>query len=341
MNDTNFLKLLQDAQRDPKGAAARKVVKRVLTFINLSSNSIPWGSRERAGEMTKLMAAHRYCGPSSIFYSIAPDDVHNVSRIRWSQPFTGPGCVAQRLPATWLAALQGQQQSERIVRDAEGEVEYSADEAQLQREAAKNPIACAITFDHLLENVRENLLRRSSRRLRDDSLSERPMGIFGRPGPNHDVKECNKRATFHGHGQYHGGLPPALLGDVASEPVGTRESSHASSRRARRETSTSSTSCRRTRALRRSGVPTWKRSGARRRRPRARPRTTTRRAPPPRERVRAEVTAGQSWDAALLERFPRPRSTCGLGRGAHRAEVTAVRSRNAALLESARRAMAT
>ena len=104
------------------------------------------------------------------------------------------------------------------MRDAEGEVEYSADEAQLQREAAKNPIACAITFDHLLENVRENLLRRSSRRLRDDSLSERPTGIFGRPGPNHDVKECNKRATFHGHGQYHGGLPPALLGDVASEP---------------------------------------------------------------------------------------------------------------------------
>ena len=81
MNDSNFLKLLQDAQRDPKGAAARKVVKRVLTFINLSSSSIPWGSRERAGEMTKLMAAHRYCGPSSIFYSIAPDDVHNVSRI--------------------------------------------------------------------------------------------------------------------------------------------------------------------------------------------------------------------------------------------------------------------
>ena len=55
MNDTNFLELLQDAQRDPKGVAAREVVKRVLTFINLSSSSIPWGSRERAGEMTKLI----------------------------------------------------------------------------------------------------------------------------------------------------------------------------------------------------------------------------------------------------------------------------------------------
>jgi hypothetical protein len=44
VNDTNFLELLQDAQRDPKGVAAREVVKRVLTFINLSSSSIPWGA---------------------------------------------------------------------------------------------------------------------------------------------------------------------------------------------------------------------------------------------------------------------------------------------------------
>lgn len=218
VTDAEFLEVLQEAKRDPKGAAARKVVKRVLTFINLSASGVPWGSRERAGEMTKLMAVHRYAGPSSIFYSVAPDDVHNATRIRWSMPFTGPGCEAQHLPAAWLTALQGQQPSERIVHGADGEVVYDANEVQLQREAACNPVACAITFDHLLENVRENLLRRSQRRLRDESLFDRPKGIFGRPGPNHDVKECNKRATFHCHGQYHGGVPPALLGDVAAEP---------------------------------------------------------------------------------------------------------------------------
>ena len=81
---------------DPKGAAARKVVKRVLTFINLSASSVPWGSRERAGEMTKLMATHRYAGPSGTFYSCAPDDVHSELRIRWSMPFTGTGVIGRR-----------------------------------------------------------------------------------------------------------------------------------------------------------------------------------------------------------------------------------------------------
>merc|ERR1712185_788461 len=33
---------------------------------------------------------------------------------------------------------------------------------------------------------------------------------------NRDVKECNKRAAVHEHGQAHGGVSPALLADVAS-----------------------------------------------------------------------------------------------------------------------------
>ena len=30
---------------------------------------VPWGSGERAAEMTKLMAVHRYTGPASIWCS--------------------------------------------------------------------------------------------------------------------------------------------------------------------------------------------------------------------------------------------------------------------------------
>ena len=57
------------------------------------------------------------------------------------------------------------------------------DEASLQLLAAKNPIACAITFDHLVENVRTNLIGWSDGRLVDTLISAinpnkaRPKGM--------------------------------------------------------------------------------------------------------------------------------------------------------------------
>ena len=60
--------------REPDGAARQPV---------------PWGSRERAGEVTKLMADHRAEGAGNCFYSIAPDDVHNALSIRYSFPYRG------------------------------------------------------------------------------------------------------------------------------------------------------------------------------------------------------------------------------------------------------------
>jgi hypothetical protein len=56
----------------------------ITPTLNLKPN--PWGSRERAAEMTILIADTRYAGPSSIFYSISPDDVHYPTSIRWAIP---------------------------------------------------------------------------------------------------------------------------------------------------------------------------------------------------------------------------------------------------------------
>ena len=73
VTEPGFHALLEEARQDPKGPAARKVVSRVISFVNLVAGVVPWGSRERASEMTKLMAAHRYAGPASTYYSIAPE----------------------------------------------------------------------------------------------------------------------------------------------------------------------------------------------------------------------------------------------------------------------------
>lgn len=43
-------------------------------------------------------------------------------------------------------------------------------------------------------------------------------GTYGVPVCYRYVKECNKRGAAHIHGQYHGGLTPALISDLAEDP---------------------------------------------------------------------------------------------------------------------------
>lgn len=180
IHDGDFLDKLREALNDPKGAAAREVVSRVIAFINLSAGSVPWGKRERAGEMTKLIADHRYGGPGSIFYSIAPDDVHNPTTIRWATPYTGEHTFPAQVLPEFIGALQGRQPSERTVRAADGSILFAMDETSLQLLAAKNPIASAITFHHLMQNVRENLLGVTAGRLKDHPMATRRTGTFSR-----------------------------------------------------------------------------------------------------------------------------------------------------------------
>ena len=64
-----------------------------------------------------------------------------------------------------------------------------------QRLAANNPIASALGFHHIIENIRTNLIGLSSERLKNQTLDERAgqgKGIFGLSTTNRDIKECNK-----------------------------------------------------------------------------------------------------------------------------------------------------
>ena len=166
----DFLQLLESARENPKGPEARQVVTSVIPFINLSASSVPWGSRERAAELSKLIADHRYAGPSSIFQSVAPDDVHNATGIRWSMPYTGEKKFPAEVTSEFLKALRGQTSMERTVAATDNSVSFAMDETSLQLLAAKNPIACALVFDHVIDNVRTNLIGLSSERLTDVAI---------------------------------------------------------------------------------------------------------------------------------------------------------------------------
>jgi hypothetical protein len=179
VHDEGYMNKLIDARADPKGPAAREVLTRVLRFVNLSASKVPWGSGERNAEVTKLYADHRTYGSSSVFYSVAPDDVHNPMTIRWAWPYTGPTTFPAKPPAEFLQALQGRQPSERTAYDNDGRISFAMDETSLQRLAAKNPVACAIHFDHLVDNVRTNLLGLSRDRKNDVPMRKRESGSPG------------------------------------------------------------------------------------------------------------------------------------------------------------------
>jgi len=177
LHDGNFLQMLQDARDNPKGKTAREVVTKVIGFINLSAGKIPWGGRERAAEMTKLIADTRYLGPSSIFYSMSPDDVHNATTIRWAMPYISHDAFPAKIQPDFFNALRGTEASERMAYAPNGRI-FPMDETSLQLLAAKNPVACAITFHHLTQNVRENLIGTSSNRLVNEPMKKRRKGML-------------------------------------------------------------------------------------------------------------------------------------------------------------------
>ena len=72
-----------------------------------------------------------------MFLTIWRDDVHNVDALQYAAPYVGPNAFSVIVPEHWLAALQGFDDSERIIHhiffihDADGSVEYDISEDRL------------------------------------------------------------------------------------------------------------------------------------------------------------------------------------------------------------------
>ena len=139
--------------------------------------------------------------------------------VRWSHAYKGEGVFPHTLgggEGALLAAMRAPTPAARKATAQDG-TEYDFTEAAMQRTASKNPVACAVMFQHLIENVRQNLLGATQDRLMNEPLPEREKGVFGVAACNRDVKECSARGAFHVHGQHHGGATPALIAHVADD----------------------------------------------------------------------------------------------------------------------------
>ena len=91
-------------------------------------------------------------------------------------------------------------------------------EPTLQALACNNPIAGTAFFERGVKNLVTNLYGFDSTSKKTKRLHERNRGIAGVPVHNSHVKENNKRGSSHIHAQFHGGISPALLADIAGIP---------------------------------------------------------------------------------------------------------------------------
>ena len=211
-----FLALLEEAAKDPHSAAGREVLEEVLPFINLVGRKIPWGTVERAGEVTKHLALHRRCGPASVFMSLAPDDVHDLLVVRMAHAFTRPNEFPATEPADFGPAVLdgGSFTTER----GGAATELNMSEDALQKLAAHNPVAATHVFQLIVDNVMGSLVgvdRKTAKKVPE--MGDLLPGIYGSALHATYVKECNKRGSQHIHGQVWTALLPSLLADVAHD----------------------------------------------------------------------------------------------------------------------------
>ncbi|KAJ8599440.1 hypothetical protein CTAYLR_007447 [Chrysophaeum taylorii] len=189
------------------------LVPRVMKFVHLGSSEQPWSGSQRRADMTTLLATLRHYGAASYFFTIAPDDVHNLVAARLMFPWRG----YQRLPSSdapdyddvFVTQVRASQDSDRHVR------ETHMTETAIRERAAHNPVSCALLFDFLLRLVVEDVLAVPSGNDKADfPIRHRPKGVFGRLAGAFGVCETNQRDSLHSHMKLFGGATPAFIADV-------------------------------------------------------------------------------------------------------------------------------
>ena len=213
---------LLHARQNPKGAVAQEILSVVIAFVHAAAVKVPWGHRERSAEVHALIAGQRAHGAAAIFYTCAPDDVHQPLAVRLSFPHQGPEerhddnggeqhchLFPRGQQGEFLAALRGQTTEERTA------FEPHMDETSLQKLAAANPVASVLAFAHLAESYRTDLLGYSSDRPSNLSMpmpslchdgveQERKRGVFGICSLNRDVGHTTPACTVHPTATLHG-----------------------------------------------------------------------------------------------------------------------------------------
>lgn len=209
--DEGVQELLDAAKQDPDGKESRELQRRVLPFLNLCGKRVPWSSMERKACLSDLYALSRRYGSPSVFWTVAPDDVHHPTSLRLSARFRSNDTFPAA-PEEFLERIRrGEVVESELLGKADIDVEVPLRESTLQALAAQNPVATSLTFHLLVQSVFKVLLGVDLSGKKSRLPAERASGLFGRPLSAYAVTEENGRGALHVHGLFWGGAAPGLI----------------------------------------------------------------------------------------------------------------------------------
>ena len=215
VNNEEFQHTLRLAVEGDK--AAKKIVEqKLLPLIIVPGSKIPNGPLARRAALSKLYAMVRHLGLPSLFWTISPDDVHNLMSVRLSYPTVKQSAF----PATadidaFLKAFESGSVYDNGV-SGFASVHVPCDLSALTALCFSNPIAACETFYIIANNILEHLLKAPSHAgMRSDRKTWKLKGLFATPYGVFAVIEVQGRGSLHMHLLFWGTFNPALLQEAA------------------------------------------------------------------------------------------------------------------------------
>ena len=225
---------IEVAGNDPTSKSAQEVLAAVLPVLKFGGgeNNI-MGSIGHSTSFSRSMALMKRYGPASVFLTITPNDVSNPTSFRLTHRSTSNSSF----PATGTEDFLRHMQSDEEVyneQDAKTGVEIPipCDYTARVQAAAGNPVAVALEYQAMIENVMSKLVgvkinfehSNDSKTVKTwyfkgkEPNSARRKGIFGHVTAFFGVTETQQRGALHFHCLLYGGLTPKLLERAASVP---------------------------------------------------------------------------------------------------------------------------
>ena len=228
---------IEAAGSDPTSKTAKEVLSAVLPILSFGGgdNNI-MGSIGDSTSGWRSMALYKRFGPPSCFLTITPNDVSNPTSFRIAHRSTSNSTFPATGTEGFLKHMQSDENCYREKASKEGfevrDVPIPCDYTARVRAAAGNPVAVALEYQAMIENVMSQLVGvKINFELSNDSKtvktwyfkgsepnSNRHKGVFGYATAFFGVTETQQRGALHSHCLVYGGLTPKLLERAASVP---------------------------------------------------------------------------------------------------------------------------
>ena len=228
LRSDNFKTMVKEAALDPYSPQASKVLKLVLPVLSFGSKHTPVA--HSAGDTTSMargIAMSRRRGPNTTMITVTPDDINSPTSLRFALKSMDNCSFPAAVDDTFFDKLK---EGASILQN--GNVSLPLNYCQRYQLAANNPIAVALEFRTMMENIISILIgcpldcqpgtnstqKRTWYFKSKAQNSPHHKGIFGHVTAFFGCVETQARGALHFHIVLWGGITPNLLEKAASFP---------------------------------------------------------------------------------------------------------------------------